>query len=501
MQKDREPFGRGWRTGAESEGSWLCQVVCQTCRSVSGQNPGRSGKEVSNGMIAIVFRPKRRKGGKTVVGGLYRGRYRLDHDARLTDIPLRTADKQVAQQRLLKIIQEKARERAGLIPPKAEIAVAQRPLTEHIADFIQSRVEHGRDARYIKELNYKLHRLASECGWDNTTGITADSFEKWRGRQSLANKTKNEYFHALSVFVRWLERREKIPVNPVRHVQMLTNTGNSRRERRAFTANELRRLVAVSETRRVVYMVAATTGIRRGELEQLEWRDFHLEAAKPFVNVRATIAKNHKQAALPLTQEVVSALLRHRKTEAVPSDRVFAGIIPRMERFRKDLVEAGIPYVDAKGEFADFHSLRKTFATMLILAGVPHRVVMELMRHSDPKLTTKTYTDAGQLPVTEAVSNLPLLVVTEKPDSQIDSQNLVASSLGVSSAVPQLKAIKSDNTLVNIGDSPALALLVPPGVEAYESASDGFKPCTAHHSSLSFLFPFATRTTSRLRRG
>ena len=65
-----------------------------------------------------------------------------------------------------------------------------------------------------------------------------------------------------------------------------------------------------------------------------------------------------------------------------------------MPRFRADLEAAGISYIDTKGEYADFHSLRKTFGTMLTLAGVGQRTVRELMRHSDMRLTAKTYTDA-----------------------------------------------------------------------------------------------------------
>ena len=139
---------------------------------------------------------------------------------------------------------------------------------------------------------------------------------------------------------------------------------------------ELRRLVAVAGPRGVVYLTAAFTGIRRGELVQLQWGDFHLEVPEPFVNVRASISKNHKQAGLPVTNDVVAALRQCRRPEAEPGDLVFAEIMPRMEQFRKDLEAAGIQYADAKGEFADFHSLRKTFSTMLILAGVSQRVVM-----------------------------------------------------------------------------------------------------------------------------
>ena len=45
------------------------------------------------------------------------------------------------------------------------------------------------------------------------------------------------------------------------------------------------------------------------------------------------------------------------------------------------------------GRFADFHSFRYTWGTILQKNGVNSRTAMELMRHSDPNLTDKVYTD------------------------------------------------------------------------------------------------------------
>ncbi len=66
-------------------------------------------------------------------------------------------------------------------------------------------------------------------------------------------------------------------------------------------------------------------------------------------------------------------------------------------------------HLDAHGRRADFHALNVTFGTNLVLAGVPIRVVQELMRHSDIRLTMKVYTDASKLPLTEGVAVLPSL--------------------------------------------------------------------------------------------
>jgi integrase len=202
----------------------------------------------------------------------------------------------------------------------------------------------------------------------------------------------------------WLEPR--IGTNPLRHVQKVQTNGMEKMKRRALTADELQRLIRVSGSRSLVYLVAARTGIPRGELAQIEWRDVHLDAQQPFITVRASVAKNHSHAMQPLTSDAVDGLRELQLAGARPNECVFAAGIPRMEQFRNDLNVAGIEYVDSRGERVDFHALRKTFGTMLTLSGVGQRTVMELMRHSDPRLTLKTYTDANLLPVSDAVVSL-----------------------------------------------------------------------------------------------
>jgi integrase len=54
----------------------------------------------------------------------------------------------------------------------------------------------------------------------------------------------------------------------------------------------------------------------------------------------------------------------------------------------------GIPYRDELGRRIDFHALRHSFNTMLQRRGLSPRAIMELMRHSDLRLSTGTYMDS-----------------------------------------------------------------------------------------------------------
>jgi len=152
--------------------------------------------------------------------------------------------------------------------------------------------------------------------------------------------------------------------------------------------------------------MALDTGLRHGELAQLQWGDVHLDEKIPHVRVRASTTKNGKLAMIPLHQDVVEALRELHGAGKAANETVFERM-PRIERFRRDLKKANIPYKDAQGNVVDFHALRKTFGTNMAKAGVPSRVAMEAMRHSDRRLTDEIYTDEKMLNTEPAIHSLP----------------------------------------------------------------------------------------------
>src|SRR5690606_34812620 len=117
-----------------------------------------------------------------------------------------------------------------------------------------------------------------------------------------------------------------------------------------------------------------------------------------FMTVRASTAKNHREATLPLHPDLAAELRLIHPGELLQHQRVFRRL-PEMETYKADLHRAEVAYVDRAGRRADFHALRKTFCTNLHRGGVPPRVAMAWMRHSDMKLTMRTYTDETALPL------------------------------------------------------------------------------------------------------
>lgn len=347
-------------------------------------------------------------------GRIYWGKLQLDSEARPSRFTLETTDRRVAMVKLVERAKVREKVAAGLLPPSTVQEAAKRTLDELLTSFLEDLQTKGRAAATAAKYRKTLAKLFTRARWRVLADVTARSFCEWRAHSGLSPKTLNDLFGALTTFLTWLFHQRLAMENPLAHVQRIDTRATQKQYRRSLTDGELRRLLTVAPVyRRMVYLFAACTGIRRGEMLGLRWTDLTLDGDKKVVRVRASITKNRKDAELPLAAELVRTLRAFRPVDAAPFTPVFAAGLPNFRTVRRDLVRAGVKFMDEQGRHVDFHALRVTFCTNLSLAKVDPRTVMALMRHSDLRLTMKTYTDASQLPLADAVAKLPTLGIAE----------------------------------------------------------------------------------------
>ena len=356
-------------------------------------------------MVFSIYKRKWKKNGKTIESMKWYGKYRIDGMSKTISVKLNCSDKQVALSKLQKIYNEAEREAAGLLAPKPLREAAQMPLLQLLEEYLSDLKSTGCNPKYIRMVKTRLTALFQKCNWQYLPNITSESFNRWRSEQTSAPKTINDYLGATSSFLNWLIKNNRYTFNPLKNVVKIAP--RKIRFRRALTLDELKKLISKGE-HRLVYWVAATTGLRASEIKSLQWGDIHQEGENAWFAVRASTTKNKKEATTPILQDLFQELIKTRPTNYRPSDLIFASV-PRNRRFRLDLKSCSIPYHDGQGRCGDFHSLRVTYATLLQKTGAAPRVVQELMRHSDPRLTHQTYTDATQMPIFDAVQKLPTL--------------------------------------------------------------------------------------------
>lgn len=386
----------------------------------------------------FVFRHKRRVKGVLQESRTYSGRLKLAGETKTRHVVLGVTDKRVAEQKLAEIVRDLERESFGLVVPRSIREAFAAPFTQHVERFLDDIKGKGRAYHTVTHYRTLLRVLTRECKWKTLRDVTARSFCDWRLRSKRSPKYHNDLHGVASGLLTWLERQELLLSNPFKHVEKVSNASPGG-YRRALSALEIPRLLAVAPPQRAwVYLVILYTGLRRHELNRLTWADFQLDTPPHSVALSARITKNRKPAVLGLRPEVVEALRRHRPLDSMPFEWAFRGKVPAVSSLHRDLAAAGIPVVDERGRRLDVHALRTTYGTMLSASGVAPRVAMELMRHSDIRLTMRVYTDAAQLPLTSEMDKLPSYSLPKSDtlhDTLTDTFTGVAACHGLSHTV------------------------------------------------------------------
>ncbi|MFA4888311.1 MAG: tyrosine-type recombinase/integrase [Candidatus Omnitrophota bacterium] len=171
----------------------------------------------------------------------------------------------------------------------------------------------------------------------------------------------------------------KAEINPVMKVKLFRE--NNKRIR-YLEKEEIKKLLDnCCEHLRSIVIVALNTGMRKGEILNLKWRD--IDFKRDIIYLYQT--KNGERREVPMNEEVKSTLIKVRKV--IESPYVFCN-------------QNGKAYGDIKKSFFTalkksdiiqfrFHDLRHTFASHLVMSGVDLNTVRELMGHKSLEMTLR----------------------------------------------------------------------------------------------------------------
>lgn len=303
----------------------------------------------------------------------------------------------------------KQREAMGIIRPESIRTAASLPLSSLVADYEADLKARELNPRHIEGTINRLRRVATEAAWKRLFDVRPESFLRWRANFGGSAKTKKEYQVSVNAFLNWLVRIEKLERNPLARLDMVETRGKEVRESRAFTEDELRRLLAVSKRRRIVYLLLLYTGQRKSEVKALRWIDLHLDENRPYILFRTGTMKDKEKRAVPLHPSLSAELVTLRGEKWQRDGLVFNRTFPTNHTLRADMVRAGIERMDDVGRVLHFHSFRKTFQTLGVMHGVNQRSAQEILGHSDANMTAKVYTDVPALALHGEIAKLPWL--------------------------------------------------------------------------------------------
>ena len=98
--------------------------------------------------------------------------------------------------------------------------------------------------------------------------------------------------------------------NPFEFISKVDTRGRERFHRRASSDDEAKRLLA--GPRKLLYLLALHTGLRRSEINALHGSDYHSDTANPYWELPAAFVDNRKEQPPPLHPELAAEMQKRK---------------------------------------------------------------------------------------------------------------------------------------------------------------------------------------------
>jgi len=238
----------------------------------------------------------------------------------------------------------------------------------------------------------------------------------------LAKGSKAKIRNIMSALYSHAIRWEWVTGNPITSVRQ-----SAKREKvpEVLTVDELIKLLAaIPEPFRTAVFLDGASGLRVGELLGLKWED--VDFKKSVIYIRRSIVKQRigppkteaSQKPIPMNSELAKAL-RLWKMKTIynrPGDWVYASPAKKGTQpyWPKSIYRVYIKRAADKiglRKRIGWHTFRHTFGTILNANGENPKVIQELMRHANLKVTMDTYVQAVTDEKREAQNKLVKMIL------------------------------------------------------------------------------------------
>ena len=231
------------------------------------------------------------------------------------------------------------------------------------------------------------------------TPKTFEDYKSFRRGQGASNKTINVELQTLramfNLAVNWGYTKE----NPTKGIKMLKE--DKQRLPRFLDKEEVNVLLEnCGEKLYPIFYTFLYTGMRKGELENLEWADIDLKRKRIKIRIKDSWRPKTTEREIPINTSLTTLLKKHKKTQQ--GRYVFHKEGKKIEpnslrkKFIRITKKCGFP------EVTKLHTLRHTYASHLAMKGETIRVIKEILGHSDIK-TTMIYAHLAEKHVDSAV--------------------------------------------------------------------------------------------------
>ena len=285
-----------------------------------------------------------------------------------------------------------------------------RAVIDHFSAFLKEQYPNIGFVSQIKSEVIDRYKVARKEAWVNPNGDEVESdddltqYTRKGARAHTINFEVGTLKTVFNVALKWGYLKE----NPTKTIQKLKV--NDAKEVRFLSREECQRLLETCpDDLRPIYFTFLNSGMRKAELENLEWSDTDFRRRKIRIRRKENWQPKTGEREVPINQPLFELLqeLKEKNDSGLKSKFVF----PHRDggRIRIKLRERLIQIAKQAGieGLTKLHTLRHTFASHLVMSGVDLPTVKKLMGHSDIQ-TTMIYAHLAPDHLQEAVDRLAL---------------------------------------------------------------------------------------------
>ena len=158
-------------------------------------------------------------------------------------------------------------------------------------EILKAKAQDGKKVRYLQDLRSRLGRFCEDFGEIKVAVVTGPEIDDWLRALPLSPVSRNNFRTVLNALFNFAVARRYRADNPIAEiVKAKVETG----EPEIFTVTEMRALLAAAAPEiRPALAIGAFAGLRRAEIDRLEWSEIDLACG--FIEVKSENAKNSQK--------------------------------------------------------------------------------------------------------------------------------------------------------------------------------------------------------------
>jgi integrase len=279
---------------------------------------------------------------------------------------------------------------------RAEIAQGQfnllkkAPRLKEWAEKYLKTVDHPSTRRRYESSKENLISFFCEAAQlDHLSTARIEQFKQQRREEGVKGSTINRDLRFLAQILKQAERERCLARSPFDLTKFFLNESRDRRKPHILTWEEQEKLLAVASPRlRVFTVLGVETGMRTGEMLNLQWKDID------FLNDVLQVGRSKTSAgirAVPISAQCKTELLRWRNLVGPEfSEWVFPNFTNRRHPLQRSGRKAWANTLkNADLPFFPIYYLRHTFASRLTSAGVSPLTIAQMLGHSSTQVVPR----------------------------------------------------------------------------------------------------------------